>query len=72
MRDIHLHPSDAAELAELLTFLGDWLTGAQGDVLAPSLARFVGHPGYDITALHSDLRRFVFLLAASDGDDLFS
>jgi len=36
--------SDAAELAEMLTFLADWLTGSQKQTLADSLTAFVGHP----------------------------
>ena len=44
MPDISLDLSDAIELAELLTFLADWLSGSQRQTLADSLAAFVGHP----------------------------
>lgn len=45
--DVRLHPGDAAELAELLQFLGDWL-GTDRDHLDASLTRFVGNRGYDL------------------------
>jgi len=32
---------------------------------------FVGHPAYNITQLHQNLERFVFLLGGSDGEPLF-
>jgi hypothetical protein len=68
--DVRLHPSDAAELGELLQFLDDWLTRNR-EHRAPSLAEFVGHPGYDIPQLQADLNRFVFLLGTDDGERLF-
>ncbi len=71
MPEISLDQGDAAELAEMLTFLADWLSGSQKQVLAGSLATFVGHPAYNTDALRADLRRFVFLLGASDGEELF-
>jgi hypothetical protein len=71
MPDVHLQQGDATELAELLAFLADWLTGTDTHTLADSLTRFVGTRGYDRTTLLSDLRRFEFLLGASDGEDLF-
>jgi hypothetical protein len=40
---ITLDPSDAAELAEMLIFLANWLSGSQKQALADSLAAFVGH-----------------------------
>jgi hypothetical protein len=52
--DVRLHPSDAAELGELLQFLDDWLTRDR-EHRAPSLAEFVGHPGYGIPQLQADL-----------------
>jgi hypothetical protein len=61
MPDVELAPGDAAELAELLTFLADWIRPTS----------FLGSPGYDLTTLHADLQRFAFLLGASDGEDLF-
>lgn len=66
-----LDPGDFAELGELLTFLGDWLTGADTGQLDASLRRFVGTDGYDLTALRQDLARFTFLLGNDDGERLF-
>jgi hypothetical protein len=71
MPGITLDLSDAAELAETLTFLADWLSGSQKQTLAHSLTAFVGHPAYTTDALCTDLHRFAFLLGASDGEDLF-
>jgi hypothetical protein len=71
MPEIRLNHSDAVELAELLTFLADWLSGSQQHTLADSLTSFVGHAGYDIDELRADLHRFVFLLGLSDGEQLF-
>ena len=71
MPGITLDPGDAAELAEMLTFLADWLSGSQKQALAESLAAFVGHPAYNTDTLRADLHRFVFLLGASDGEELF-
>jgi hypothetical protein len=62
---------DPAELAETLTFLTQWLSGSQKQALADSFAAFVGHPAYNTDTLRTDLRRFVFLLGASDGEELF-
>jgi hypothetical protein len=71
MPQIRLDLGDAAELAELLTFLANWLSGSQKQALGESFAAFVGHPAYNTDALCADLRRFVFLLGASDGEELF-
>jgi hypothetical protein len=71
MPQITLDTSDAAELAETLAFLTDWLSGSQEQILRESLAAFVGHPAYDTSALTADLHRFAFLLGASDGKELF-
>jgi hypothetical protein len=71
MPGVTLDLSDAAELAETLTFLADWLTGSQEQTLAGSLTAFVGHPAYTTDTLCADLHRFVFLLGVSDGEDLF-
>ena len=71
MPGITLDLADAAELAETLAFLTDWLTGSQKQTLAGSLAAFVGHPAYNTEALCADLHRFAFLLGASDGEELF-
>ena len=71
MPGITLDPSDAAELAETLTFLADWLSSSQEQTFAGSLAAFVGHPAYNTGTLRADLHRFVFLLGISDGEELF-
>jgi len=71
MPGITLNPVDAAELAETLTFLTQWLSGSHKHTLAGSFAAYVGHPAYNTDTLCTDLRRFVFLLGASDGEELF-
>ena len=71
MPEISLDLGDAAELAEMLSFLAGWLAGSQEQILAASLAAFVGHPAYDTSDLQADLHRFAFLLGASDGEELF-
>ena len=71
MPQLRFDLSDAAELAEILTFLTDWLSGSQKQALANSFAAYVGHPAYNTDTLCADLRRFVFLLGASDGQELF-
>jgi hypothetical protein len=71
MPQITLDMGDAAELAEMLTFLAGWLSGSQKQTLDDSFAAFVGHPAHDTNALHADLHRFAFLLGESDGEELF-
>ena len=71
MPQITLDLSDAAEIAETLTFLAGWLSGSQKQILAGSFAAFAGHPAYNTDALGADLHRFAFLLGASDGEELF-
>jgi hypothetical protein len=44
MPGITLDPVDAAELAETLASLADWLSGSQKQALADSFAASVGHP----------------------------
>ena len=68
--EVKLNAADAAELAEMLQFVGEWLAHDPGR-LAPSLAEFVGHPAYGLDELHIDLDRFVFLLGGSDGERFF-
>ena len=70
MPDVNLELSDAVELAELLTFLTDWLSGSQQQTLNHSVDTFVGHPAYDANNLAADLHRFVFLLGLNDGEQL--
>jgi hypothetical protein len=71
MTAIDLHLSDAAELAEMLNLLADWLTGPDRQQLAQSLNNFIGADAYDLTDLHTDLARFTFLLGHNDGQQLF-
>lgn len=71
MPEINLELSDAIELAELLTFIADWLSGSQQQTLADSLTHFVGHDRYHRDELVTDLHRFIFLLGLSDGEQLF-
>ena len=70
MPEIRLDAVDAAELAELLQFLGQWLARDPGR-LGASLEEFVGHPAYNIGELRQDLDRFTFLLGGDDGESLF-
>jgi hypothetical protein len=51
MPQMRLDAVDAIELAEVLTFLTDWLSGSQKHVLEESLAAFVGHPAYTTAEL---------------------
>jgi hypothetical protein len=70
MPDFKLDTSDAAELAEMLQFLSQWLARDPAR-LGASLEQFVGHPAYGLPQLRDDLERFVFLLGGSDGESLF-
>jgi hypothetical protein len=70
MPDVSLNATDAAELAEMLQFLSEWLARDPG-CLGASLAQFAGHPAYGLDELRGDLERFVFLLGGSDGGPLF-
>jgi hypothetical protein len=67
MPSVTLDAGDAAELAEMLSFLSQSLTRDPGR-LAASLEDFVGNPAYSIQHLRNDLDRFVFLLGGSDGE----
>jgi hypothetical protein len=71
MPQITLDLSDAIELAETLTFITSWLSGSHEQILADSLADFVGHPAYTTQTLRTDLHRFAFLLGVTDGQELF-
>jgi len=71
MPSIALDAGDAAELAELLQFLGGWLESDR-DNLAASLARFVGSPAYGPASLREDFARFRFLLGVTDGEGVFT
>jgi len=70
MPEMKLDAVDAAELAEMLHFLSEWLARDPAR-LGASLADLVGHPAYGIPQLRQDLERFVFLLGGSDGEQLF-
>jgi len=70
MPEMKLDIVDAAELAELLQFLSQWLAHDPAR-LAASLEQFTGHPAYSPGELRSDLDRFAFLLGGSDGGHLF-
>jgi hypothetical protein len=70
MPEVKLDATDAAELAEMLQFLSEWLA-RDPTRLGASLAAFAGHPAYGLDELHGDLERFVFLLGGSDGEQLF-
>jgi hypothetical protein len=70
MPDVRLDAGDAAEPAELLQFLSEWLVRDPGR-LGASLQQFVGHPAYNLGQLRQDLDRFTFLLGADDGEFLF-
>jgi hypothetical protein len=67
---VTLAPADAAELAEVLQFLSDWLARDQ-DHLEASLEGFVGNCAYGTQQLRDDLARFIFLLGGSDDEPLF-
>jgi hypothetical protein len=71
MAQITLEVGDAAELAEMLTFLASWLSSNQKQDLDQSFAAFAGHPACTTGTLRADLHRFAFLLGASDGEELF-
>ena len=70
MPEVKLDAADAAELAEMLQFISQWLARDPGH-LAAWLARFVGHPAYGLPQLRQDLERFAFLPGGSDGEPLF-
>ena len=70
MPQLKLDISDAGELAEMLTFLRDWLTTEPR--LQALLAERLGHPASGIPQLHDDLDRFIFLLGGHDGEHLLT
>ena len=70
MPEMRLNAADAAELAEMLQFLSQWLAHDPGR-LGASLDQFTGHPAYSLGELRDDLERFTFLLGGSDGKQLF-
>jgi hypothetical protein len=67
MPAIRLPAADAAELADFLRFLGEWLAAGHHQ-LSDSLAQFMdGHP-YSVETLRHDLARFRTLLGGDDSD----
>jgi hypothetical protein len=70
MPEVILNAADAAELAEMLQFLRDWLRRDPAR-LGVSLEEFAGHPAYGIGQLRADLDRFTFLLGGSDSEPFF-
>jgi hypothetical protein len=68
---LHLDLADAAELAEMLTFISQWLAGPDHAQLAASFGRFMDTGGYDLAGLRTDLARFTFLPGHDDGEQLF-
>jgi hypothetical protein len=66
MPSVTLDATDAAELTEMLSFLGQWLA-RDPDRLGTSLEEFVGNPAYGIQHLRDDLDRFIFLPGCTDG-----
>jgi hypothetical protein len=70
MTTAQLNGSDAAELAEMLTLIGDWLT-SDPLTLTSSLEKFTGSTAYTTSMLRTDLARFAFLLTGEDAAHLF-
>ena len=66
---VSVDATDAMELVQMLTVLGEWLDSTDSPALDASLRRFA-HDAYDITDLRSDLARCAFLHGA-DGELLF-
>ena len=60
MPEVRLDAADAAELAEMLQFLSQWLARDPAR-RAASLGEFVGHPACGLGELRGDLERVVFL-----------
>ena len=71
MPGVNIDTTDAAELADLLQLLRDWLDSDPVRTSA-SLTHFIGHHAYALPELLTDLDRFTFLLGANDGEHLFN
>ena len=67
---MHLDLADATELAEMLSFISEWLARPDHAELTASFGRFMGTQGYDLAELRTDLTRFTFLLGHHDGEQL--
>jgi hypothetical protein len=66
MSETTINTGHAAELAEILQFLADWIA-ADREHLDTSLAEFIGSRGYHLNELPADLHRYAFLLGGNDG-----
>ena len=71
MPDVSLNATDAAELAEMLQFLSQWLARDPHQAWPPHLEQFVGHPAYGLAQLRQTWSGSFFLLGGSDGEQLF-
>jgi hypothetical protein len=71
MPGVTLDAADAAEQADMLQFLSDWLARDPGR-LGACLEAFLGNPGYGTAQTRADLGRIVFLLGGSDGEPFFA
>lgn len=75
---VTLDMADASELEQLLDLLARWMK-AEHACLTPSLARYLGTDrlGFEVKgagpdSLVDDFSRFPFLLAATDGEGVFT
>lgn len=68
MPEVRLEAADAAELADMLQLLGDWLAADHGR-LAASLRAFTASSGYDLSQLRRDVDRFAILLGGMTRPD---
>jgi hypothetical protein len=66
---VNLDPADAAELADLLQFIADWLASDR-EHMASSLLRYAGDVPYGLGQLRLDLDRFTSLLTEANGQPL--
>jgi hypothetical protein len=64
MPEVKPDVTDAAELAEILQFLSEWLARDPGRP-GVSLAEFTGQPAYGLAHLPDDLERVVSCFAAA-------
>jgi hypothetical protein len=67
--EVRLAATDAAELAEFLTFFGERLTSEDTDLLAVSSSRFANH--YDLPLPQTDVARFALLVKPRDNETGF-
>ncbi len=66
---VQLDLADAAELAEMLTFISQWLAGPGQAQPAAPFHCFMGAGGDHLAELRTDLARFTFL-PGHDGEGL--